>query len=104
MNIFVIGHPQRLFFTLSNGLISRVDGAGMLQLTAPISPGNSGGPMYDTQGNLLGVVTQKVDRMFNPNAENLNFATRADAFRSESGWLFSGQGEELLKRFIYGNN
>jgi S1-C subfamily serine protease len=102
--VFVIGHPQRLFFTLSNGLISRVDGTTMLQLTAPVSPGNSGGPVYDPQGNLLGVVTLKIDRLFNPNAENLNFATRADAFLSENGWQFFGRGKESLERFIYGNN
>lgn len=41
-NIFVIGHPQGLRFTLSTGIISRTD-HDALQLTAPVSPGNSGG-------------------------------------------------------------
>jgi S1-C subfamily serine protease len=98
--VFVVGHPQRLFFTLSNGLISRLDGADMLQLSAPISPGNSGGPVYDALGVLLGIVTYKVDKQTSPNAENLNFATRADAFLSESGWEFSQQGSTYLKRFL----
>ena len=98
--IFAVGHPQRLFFTVSNGLISRVDGAGTLQLSAPISPGNSGGPVYDSQGNLLGIVTSKVDQESSPNAENLNFATRADAFLSAANWNFLGQGRERLNRFI----
>ncbi|HTS29414.1 MAG TPA: S1C family serine protease [Bryobacteraceae bacterium] len=98
--VFVIGHPQRLFFTLSNGLVSRLDGTDLLQLSAPISPGNSGGPVYDSSGVLLGIVTYKVDKQSSPNAENLNFATRADAFLSESGWDFYNQGSGRLKRFL----
>ena len=98
--VFVLGHPQRLFFTLSNGLVSRLDGATLLQLSAPVSPGNSGGPVYDSQGNLLGVVTSKLNREINPNAENLNFATRADAFLSANGWKLLASGRERLQRFI----
>jgi hypothetical protein len=41
----VTAYRERLFCTLSNGLISRLDGADVLQLSAPISPGNSGGPV-----------------------------------------------------------
>lgn len=98
--VYVIGHPQRLFFTLSSGLISRVAGDGTVQLSAPISPGNSGGPVYDTVGNLLGIVTSVIDKQTTPNAENLNFATRADAFLSEAGWDFRGHGREILQRFF----
>ena len=97
--VFVVGHPQRLFFTLSNGLISRVDGDA-LQLSAPISPGNSGGPVYDSSGNLLGIVTSKLDRDITPNAENLNFATRADAFLDEAGWNFLDRGRDQLRQFL----
>jgi len=101
--VFVVGHPQRLFFTLSNGLVSRLDGRDLLQLSAPISPGNSGGPVYDSQGLLLGIVTYKVDKQLSPNAENLNFATRADAFLSDEGWDFYNQGSARLKRFLEGS-
>jgi len=96
--VFVIGHPQRLYFTLSNGLVSRVED-GALQLSAPISPGNSGGPVYDGHGNLLGIVTSKFDRAVTPNAENLNFATRADAFLDEGGWSFLDHGKDRLEQF-----
>ena len=41
-NIFVIGHPQGLKFTLSTGLISRLQDS-TVQISAPISPGDSGG-------------------------------------------------------------
>jgi S1-C subfamily serine protease len=98
--VFVIGHPQGLFFTLSSGLVSRVAGDGMVQLSAPISPGNSGGPAYDNAGRLVGVVTITVDKQTSPNAENLNFATRADAFLSLDDWGFRGDGKTILEKFI----
>jgi S1-C subfamily serine protease len=98
-NVFVIGHPQGLRFTLSTGIISRTDNDA-IQLTAPVSPGNSGGPVYDDRGNLVGVVTSMVDRSFNPNAENLSFAVRADAVLDPDRWDFSGNGRKRLDDFV----
>jgi S1-C subfamily serine protease len=98
-NIFVIGHPQGLRFTLSTGIISRTD-HDAIQLTAPVSPGNSGGPVYDDRGNLIGVVTSMVDRSFSPNAENLNFAVRADAVLDPERWDFAGDGRKRLDDFV----
>ncbi|MCW5962656.1 MAG: trypsin-like peptidase domain-containing protein [Bryobacterales bacterium] len=98
-NVFVIGHPQRLFFSLSTGIVMRTHEQNLLQISAPVSPGNSGGPVYDELGRLLAVVSFKVDRRFNPNAENLNFAVRADALLNRSGWNFQGDGERILERF-----
>ncbi len=101
-SVFVIGHPQRLFFSLSTGIVMRLHEDNMLQISAPVSPGNSGGPVYDERGRLLGVVSFKVDRRFNPNAENLNFAVRADALLQRSGWDFEGEGERILDQFWKG--
>ena len=42
-NVFVIGHPEGLSFTLSTGIISRLHDS-TIQMSAPVSPGNSGGP------------------------------------------------------------
>lgn len=98
-NVFVIGHPQRLFFSLSTGIVMRLHEEKLLQISAPVSPGNSGGPVFDERGRLLAVVSSKVDRRFNPNAENLNFAVRADAILEPAGWDFQGQGEVILQRF-----
>lgn len=99
-SIFVIGHPQGLRFTLSTGIVSRAEG-NSIQISAPISPGNSGGPVYDDHGNLLGIVSGTVDKSVDPNAENLNFAVASDALKSASGWEFSTGGrryfEDLLK-------
>jgi hypothetical protein len=94
--VFVIGHPQRLFYTLSAGLVSRIEDPNVLQFSAPISPGNSGGPVYDASGNLLGVVMSMVDRAQSPNAENLNFAVRSETLLSDAGWEFSGPGRTAM--------
>ena len=97
--IFVIGHPQGLRFTLSTGIISRRD-QDALQISAPVSPGNSGGPVYDEHGNLIGIVTSMIDRSMSPNAENLNFAVRADAVLEPDRWDFQGEGRKRLGQFL----
>ena len=83
----MIGHPEGLRFTLSTGIISRLDGP-LIQLSAPVSPGNSGGPVFDDRGDLVGIVTSMVDKHGDPNAENLNFAVRADALLDDTNWEF----------------
>jgi S1-C subfamily serine protease len=97
-SIYVIGHPEGLKFTLSTGIISRMENS-MLQISAPVSPGNSGGPVYDQQGNLVGVVNATMDKNLRPNAENLNFAVSAQAIMHESGWDFVPGGRERLQEF-----
>jgi hypothetical protein len=88
--IYVIGHPEGLNFSISNGIVSRTPGNDVLQISAPVSPGNSGGPVYDEYGNLLGVVTSKVARSMEPEAENLNFAISTDTLLHESDWDLMG--------------
>lgn len=96
--ISVIGHPQGLRFTLSTGIVSRKDQA-TIQLTAPVSPGNSGGPVFDRRGELTGIVISMVDRGESPNAENLNFAVEADALLRSAEWNYMGQGKHMLEAF-----
>lgn len=97
-SIFVIGHPAGLRFTLSNGLVSRMQ-QSILQISAPVSPGNSGGPVFDDKGNLVGIVVSKMDRSADPNAENLNFAITANALLEDAAWNFSGTGRQRLKEY-----
>jgi len=97
--IYVIGHPEGLNFTLSSGIISRVPEGAHLQIDAPVSPGNSGGPVYDSRGNLLAVVVASVDNRVAPNAQNLNFAVRSDKLAALSGWSFSGNGKPELQQY-----
>jgi len=97
--IFVIGHPEGLKYTLSTGIVSRIENS-TLQISAPVSPGNSGGPVYDQQGNLLGVVSSTLDKSYQPNAENLNFAVSAQALLKENDWEFSKNGKEHLVDYL----
>ena len=81
----VIGNPlgTELTDTLTTGVISAVDRAvevgasivGMLQTDAAVSPGNSGGPLFDAQGQVIGIITSKV---VEDGAEGIGFAIPAD--------------------------
>jgi hypothetical protein len=58
--IVAIGHPLGLEDSVSNGLLSgvrKVDGMVLLQVSAPIAPGSSGGPLFNEQGEVIGVAT-----------------------------------------------
>lgn len=66
-DIFTIGNPEGLEHTLSNGIIS-ADRGKLIQITAPITHGSSGGPLLDMSGKVLGITTSGV------GAANLNFA------------------------------
>jgi len=72
LKIFAIGAPKGLVLTLSEGIISgfREDKAGRyLQISAPISPGSSGGGLFDEQGRLIGMPT-----FYLADSQQLNFA------------------------------
>ena len=96
--VYVIGHPEGLRYSLSTGIIARLRGT-LVQVTAPVSPGNSGGPVFDDRGNLVGIVSSTMDKSIVPNAENLGFAVQADALLHQSGWRFSPQGEKQFKEY-----
>lgn len=64
-DVFAIGSPggEVLGFSLSRGIVSGVriiDEVPLLQTDASISPGNSGGPLVDRQGRVVGVVSRKI--------------------------------------------
>lgn len=75
--IYTIGAPRGLELTLSDGLVSglREEGAdgGLIQISAPISPGSSGGGLFDEEGRLLGITSMGIVGV----AQNLNFARPA---------------------------
>ena len=77
---FAIGHPQNLDLTVSSGLVSsmRRNDAGqvfLLQTSAAISGGSSGGGLFNERGELLGVTT--IGSVLGA-AQNLNFVVPAD--------------------------
>jgi S1-C subfamily serine protease len=98
--IFVIGHPEGLKYTLSTGLVSGLRDQ-IIQISAAISPGNSGGPVYDNHGYLIGIVSAKYDRNQDANAENLGFAARAEMVRDPARWSFYGSGREKLEAYMH---
>jgi len=61
--IYTIGAPNGLTSSLSNGLISAFrqdEGQFLIQITAAIAPGSSGGPVLNSQGQVVGVATSKL--------------------------------------------
>lgn len=74
--IFVIGNPLKLEGSVSDGIVSAVrevpNSYRIIQITAPISHGNSGSPVFNLRGQILGVVTVKVT-----NGQNINLAIAA---------------------------
>lgn len=69
---YAIGNPEGLDFTISDGIVSQirqVNGVNIYQLTTPISAGNSGGPILDGKGNVIGLVSFQLE-----DGQNLNFA------------------------------
>lgn len=70
--VYAVGNPHGLEGTFSQGIVSGVRTVGtdkLIQLTAPISPGSSGGPVMNDSGNVIGVSVATFRK-----GQNLNFA------------------------------
>jgi S1-C subfamily serine protease len=89
-DVIVIGHPRRLYWTLTTGIVSQIRQkyqwrgfrADVIQTQAPMNPGNSGGPLLNEDGQLIGVVSFKAHNRDSsmPN-EGLGFAVSVDEVR-----------------------
>lgn len=70
--VVAIGHPLGLSDTVSDGLISAVrqidESLEVLQISAPIAPGSSGGPLFNERGEVVGIATAILR-----GGQNLNF-------------------------------
>jgi len=78
--VFAIGSPLGYHNTFSTGIISRFDDVAefgnyrvynMIQITAPISGGSSGGALFNDRGQVIGITTASYDAIW---AQQLNFA------------------------------
>lgn len=99
-SVSVSGYPLRSLlsgFNMTTGNVSSLTGLGgdarMIQLTAPVQPGNSGGPVIDASGNIVGVVVAKLDalkaaKITGDIPQNVNFAIHP----------------QLLKNFLSAHN
>lgn len=75
-NVVAMGAPEGLAFSIVQGVLSatrEIDGNTMLQVAIPIEKGNSGGPLLDMQGRVLGILTLK-----HIKTDNLGFAMPVD--------------------------
>ena len=85
-NVYAIGHPKALPWTFSSGMVSQIrekhkwkytdkseHQATVIQMQTPISTGNSGGPLFSSEGKVVGVNT-----LMRGEGQNLNFAVAVD--------------------------
>ena len=89
--VYAVGNPEGLEGTFSQGIVSgirRVGDRDLIQITAPISHGSSGGPVLNRQGQVIGVAVGAIR-----TGQNLNFAIPAsrlrslvDEMQSKTGW------------------
>ena len=118
-DIFVLGYPLTQTMgdeiKLTNGIISSRTGfqgdAALYQITAPLQPGNSGGPMFNSKGNVVGIVCAH-----HKGTENVGYAIKTSYLKNltESSSLsnifpasntiaslpLSGQVKKL-KKYVY---
>jgi trypsin-like peptidase len=93
--IVVIGFPLRGLLssgpTVTTGIVSSLAGIGgdrtQMQISAPVQPGNSGGPVLDKSGNVVGVVVSKLDAiraaiLTGDIPQNVNFAIQSSILTS----------------------
>ena len=93
--VIVAGFPLQGLLTskasVTTGIISALAGPKedekLIQITAPVQPGNSGGPLVDIHGTVVGIIVSKLNGLRVARAtgsipENINFAVRADLARA----------------------
>jgi serine protease Do len=81
--VIAIGNPLGLEHTLTDGLVSQrriLRGKRWIQMSTPISPGNSGGPVFNLEGQVIGVATATIGGLFR-RAQNLNLAVPVDELK-----------------------
>ena len=92
--VVAIGHPLGIDFTITEGIISNKIERLILTST-PINHGNSGGPLVDQTGQVVGVNTFIV-RV--EGAEGMGFAIRADIACKPSAWTYSEDVADLVRK------
>jgi S1-C subfamily serine protease len=107
--VMTVGNPHGLQFSVVNGVVSgvrEVDDRRMIQLAMPIEPGNSGGPVVDPAGRVVGIVTIK-----SLVTRNLGFAVGVNALKPllekpnpvpMSRWLTIGTLDATQWRTLFG--
>lgn len=108
--VVAIGCPKGsgLSLSVSNGIISGFDrntnatNVGMIQTNAPLNPGNSGGPLFDSRGNVVGMVTAKLAYDTNLDGEKVHldgiaYATPINAIKDKIvSWITKDLEKPML--------
>ncbi len=94
-NVITAGYPLQGLLTssmsLTTGTVSALagiqDDTRMVQITAPVQPGNSGGPLLDQSGNVVGIVSSKLNSLkvasvLGDVTQNVNFAVKGSVVRT----------------------
>lgn len=94
-SVFVVGYPLSQYlggaFNITAGMVSSLSGLDgdtrYFQFTAPLQPGNSGGPVLDATGKVVGIATAKLSDMnmlkvAGTVPQNVNFAIGTGAFQA----------------------
>ncbi|MFN8282544.1 MAG: trypsin-like peptidase domain-containing protein [Chitinophagales bacterium] len=80
--VFVLGFPFGMPYTITEGIVSNenqlMDGKNYIQTDAAVNPGNSGGPVVNDAGELIGITTAKFTE-----ADNVGFAIPAKVVQEE---------------------
>ncbi|MCH7792518.1 MAG: trypsin-like peptidase domain-containing protein [Planctomycetes bacterium] len=96
--VFAIGHPIGLGWTVTQGIVSAHRRAGevapvqLIQTDAATSPGNSGGPLLNEQGHLVGIISAKLVSL---SIENVTFAIPTSVVRSFLERGFNGRVDTI---------
>jgi len=101
--VFAIGNPLGLERSVSQGIVGKRDraneGVVYVQTTAQINPGNSGGPLFNTRGEVVGVINMKI-----MGGEGLGFAIPAryvvDFLRNREAFAYNAESSEAGYRYV----
>lgn len=96
-DIVAIGSPKGLQNTVSNGIVSgfrNFDGQALVQITAPITFGSSGGALFDMYGNVVGVTSSGIDAH-----GNLNFAIPINDVKKAISTTFRQTSKAIRNRY-----
>jgi serine protease Do len=93
--VVAMGNPQGLAFSVVDGVVSEypdlIDDIPMIRLALPIEKGNSGGPLLDREGRVLGILTLKSAR-----TENLGFAMPVNELKR----MIASPNPVLMERWL----
>lgn len=99
IQVFTVGYPMASELgaqaKISEGIVNSVTGLEddirMLQISVPIQPGNSGGPLYNAQGQVIGIVTSTLNNRYFLNQgvlpQNVNYAIKINFLRNLTSML-----------------